>query len=294
MLHWGVGFIPGISAGITGHRHNKALHNTTSFLSTSFPKKGFKTAQISRIKASSFFHHAFLFPRIPFRAWCKGDKSSQLQIIFISWFSVYFAVFPCQGQGRSLLIQEECISEETGKGKSSLLTLSWGGKLYLWVEKQQEKMIIEPGAGQGNFSAGWSKQTFQLDDPNELEKIILQNHKMVWVGTELKAHLIPTPCLGQGDQWKPICRYSAFPGKKHLRKATLGQSNISFGLKVTDLWHLSHLINFYLQFRSVLLPSIKSKEAFEVHKSNIFQNETLSIFFLLHFWLETSIFHQMD
>lgn len=49
--------------------------------------------------------------------------------------------------------------------------------------------------------------------------------------------------------------------KKQLREAMLGQPNTEIDQKVTDLWCLSHLIKFYLQFRSVLFQSLhKVKE----------------------------------
>lgn len=56
------------------------------------PKKGFKAAQINRIKASSFLHHAFFPPE-------SLSGLAARQIISISWFSsIYFIVFPCQVQ----------------------------------------------------------------------------------------------------------------------------------------------------------------------------------------------------
>lgn len=146
------------------------------------------------------------------------------------------------------------------------------------------------------------KRTFQLDDPNKLSvgwskwtaenNFIESQNGLSWEGP-LKSLSFQPHTESRDTSKSPFANF-VLSHEKASQKSHLRPTNISFDLKVTDLWRLSHLINFYLQCRSVLFPSIKSKEAFQVRKSNIFKNETLSIFFLLHLWLETSIFHQMD
>lgn len=128
---------------------------------------------------------------------------------------------------------------------------------------------------------------FHLEDPKKLFIWMIQ---MKW----RKPFYRITEWFGFGKDLKAHLQTLCFPRqKKHPRKATLGQPNIPFDPKATDLWRLSQLIFIY-SLGPALFPSIKSKEAFQVRSSNIFQNETLSVFFLLNFWLETSIFHQMD
>lgn len=122
------------------------------------------------------------------------------------------------------------------------------------------------------------KRTFQLVDPNKLSvgwskwtvenNFIESQNGLSWEGP-LKSLSFQPHSESRDTSESPFADF-VLSHEKASQKSHLRPTNISFDLKVTDLWRLSHLINFYLQCRSVLFPSMKSKEVFQVRKSNIF------------------------